>query len=106
MLNQHIFKVIVSSSEIIKEFTVIAINFQLDILIKAAHGGVGLRHVKRAEVENLPIPLPSLAEQKRIVAELEVKMAVADRAEGLARQQLAEIRAMPATLLWQAFNGA
>ena len=63
----------------------------------------------RADVKDLlemPIPLPPLAEQQRIVAELERKNAVAARLEQAARQQLADLAAMPAALLREGFAGA
>ena len=44
----------------------LVINAKINKLIEQAHGGVGLQHVTKGMVENLEIPLPPLAEQKRI----------------------------------------
>ena len=68
-------------------------------------GAVGQQRVPQSFLDNLPIPLPPLAEQRRIVADLARKNAVAGRLETLARQQLADVAAMPAALLREVFAG-
>ena len=63
----------------------------------------------RASIDDLltmPISLPPLAEQERIVSDLEVKIAGVGRIEELVRQQITDIGAMPVALLRQAFDGA
>jgi type I restriction enzyme, S subunit len=75
VLNQHIFRVDFKTVNIAPEWFVLAVNHQLDVLIGKAHGGVGLRHVKKKEVESLQIPLPSLAEQERIAGILNYQKA-------------------------------
>ncbi|MCO6044139.1 restriction endonuclease subunit S [Aeoliella sp. ICT_H6.2] len=76
VLNQHIFRVDLDRTRISKRWAVLAINKQLDRLIDSAHGGVGLKHVTRGVVAGLEIPLPPLAEQKRIAAILDKADAV------------------------------
>lgn len=66
ILNQHIFRCDLDANAITPEWAKFAVNTQLDELIGLAHGGVGLKHVTRRVVEDLEIPLPSLAEQRRI----------------------------------------
>jgi type I restriction enzyme S subunit len=66
---------------------VYAINDQLHHLIGKAHGGVGLRHVARGAVESLRIPLPALAEQKRIAAILNRQLAMAQQSLKAAEAQ-------------------
>lgn len=67
VLNQHIFRIDFSETNIDKEFLKSAINHRLNELIAIAHGGAGLMHINRATFENVYIPLPPYAEQKRIV---------------------------------------
>jgi type I restriction enzyme S subunit len=66
ILNQHIFRCDLDHKAITKEWARIAVNHRVHRLIEQAHGGVGLQHVTRGMVEQLEIPLPPLAEQRRI----------------------------------------
>lgn len=65
-----------------------------------------LTNINARQYASFQLPLPPLAEQQRIVAELERKNAVAARLEQAARQQLADLAAMPAALLREGFAGA
>jgi type I restriction enzyme S subunit len=105
VLNQHIFRVDLDESRIAKEWAVPAINHRLELLIGKAHGGVGLRHVKKGEVESLHLPLPAISEQKRLVASLQKKMNSAGDVRTSLHQQLENIDATPAALLRAAFQG-
>lgn len=71
ILNQHIFKIIFNELDIDKNYFKIAINSTLHELIGKAHGGVGLAHVTKGKFETTKLPLPPLAEQRRIVAKLD-----------------------------------
>ena len=70
-LNQHIFKVLFSAAQFDKQFLRYAINQNLDEYIRAAHGGAGLAHITKGRFEASVLPVPSLAEQRRVVAEIE-----------------------------------
>lgn len=54
---------------------------------------------------NLPLPLPSIAEQMRIVGILEDRLASIEQAKRAAETQLDAINAMPAAFLRRAFAG-
>ncbi|HEY2470154.1 MAG TPA: restriction endonuclease subunit S [Terracidiphilus sp.] len=71
VLNQHIFRVDIDRTKIDPVWAMRSINNQLDHLISQAHGGVGLKHVTRGVVQEMTIPLPPLAEQRRITAILD-----------------------------------
>ncbi|MFH7812847.1 MULTISPECIES: restriction endonuclease subunit S [Acetobacter] len=71
ILNQHIFKIIFNDLDIDKNYFKIAINSTLHELIGKAQGGVGLAHVTKGKFETTKLPLPPLAEQRRIVAKLD-----------------------------------
>ena len=80
-LNQHIFRCELVESVFVKEFLRLAINARLDEMISQAHGAVGLRHITKGKLESIQLPLPPLAEQKRVVAKVDELMALCDRLE-------------------------
>jgi len=81
ILNQHIFRAELFGGIYNPKFLRVAINARLDEMIARAHGGVGLQHITKGELESMLIPLPPLAEQKRIVAKVDHLMALCDDLE-------------------------
>jgi len=69
-------------------------------------GTVGQQRVPDSFLKQLSIPLPPIAEQKRIVAVLNRKMAAVEKARAAAEVQLEAVTALPAALLREAFRGA
>jgi type I restriction enzyme S subunit len=88
VLNQHIFKVLIYSSMIHKEYLRMAFNACLDALIGSARGGAGLKHVTKGQIESLQVPLPPLEEQKRIVQKVDELTRLCDRLKAEQRQML------------------
>ena len=62
--------------------------------------------ISRIHLLNLEIPLPPFSEQKRIVADLNKKMAAVEKARNAAEAELEAINALPAAFLREAFSGA
>ena len=68
-----------------------------------AGSGITQNNISQAVLKQWAIPLPPIAEQRRIVAHLEEQLATADRARAAAAAQLAAIEAMPQALLREIF---
>lgn len=79
VLNQHIFRVELRHPHLVPDYIRLSINARLDEMISRAHGGVGLRHITKGELEAIGIPIPPEAEQRRIVARVDELMALLDR---------------------------
>ncbi|MDQ7840233.1 MAG: restriction endonuclease subunit S [bacterium] len=69
------------------------------------YGTVGQQRVPEGFLASLEIPLPSLAEQRRIVALLEECMAQVERARAAAEDRLRALEALPDACLRGVFNG-
>jgi len=67
--------------------------------------GSTFQSINREHLVNLKIPLPPLAEQKRLVAALNAKMAATEKVRAAAEVQLEAVTALPAALLREAFSG-
>ncbi len=76
-----------------------------DVLVANCRGST-IQGLSRDFVKGLPIPLPpTKAEQERIVSVLNKQMASVERAKKAAEERLADLEAMPASLLRRAFSG-
>ena len=73
--------------------------------IKSRSRGDMIRHLVLREIRDLMIPLPSLPEQRRIVAELEPLQAKAGRLRKLQVETTAELEALLPSILDHAFKG-
>ncbi|MBU0676965.1 MAG: restriction endonuclease subunit S, partial [Verrucomicrobia bacterium] len=67
--------------------------------------GATFAEISKTQLEGFEIPLPPLAEQRRIAAILKEQMAAVEKARVAAEEELNTINALPAALLCRAFNG-
>jgi len=67
--------------------------------------GATFAEVSKSQCANFRIPLPPLAEQRRIAGILREQMAAVERARAAAEAELEAIEALPAALLRRAFSG-
>lgn len=70
LLNQHIFKTIFDKSDIDKFYLRYCVISKLEEFSKKAHG-ITMRHITKKDFDNTIIPVPCIADQQRIVAELD-----------------------------------
>ncbi|NOX56689.1 MAG: hypothetical protein GXP27_20030 [Planctomycetes bacterium] len=78
------------------------------LLLKATEhftGAVGQQRLPADYLARLQLPLPPVADQKRIVAILNEQMAAVERARRAAEKQLETIQALPSALVRRAFMG-
>ena len=69
-LNQHIFKV-KSKCEFAPAFLKNALNGRLDYIISRAHGGVGLQHITKKELDEVELLLPPIEQQNKFATFVE-----------------------------------
>ena len=70
ILNQHIFRVI-PKIQIDKNYLMYALNGNLASIIAKAHGGVGLQHITKKELDLIEVPVVSIDKQLEIVSTLD-----------------------------------
>ncbi|MDD9871590.1 MAG: restriction endonuclease subunit S [Gammaproteobacteria bacterium] len=99
----HLFALVANSEAVTMEWLYSAMR-QIDMMEHSDN--VGYPSLKKSAVEKITIPLPPLAEQGRIVAVLNQKMAAVEKARIAAGAELEAITALPAALLREAFSGA
>lgn len=68
-------------------------------------GGVGINHIGSTKFSNIKIPIPSLDEQKRIVAEIESRFERADALETAVDRALNDAEKLKQAVLKKAFSG-
>ena len=73
VLNQHIFKVDFDRARATKMYLFHALNKAVAQVEENLHGGVGLVHITKGNLEKIQIPLPPLETQRQIVAGLEAE---------------------------------
>lgn len=104
-LNQHIFKVRFDEQDLDKQFLCFAINRNLDRYITAAHGGAGLAHITKGKFESSEVLIPPLAEQRRIVAEIEKQFARLEECTAALRRVAEDLKQYRASVLKAACEG-
>ena len=78
ILNQHIFKVEFDQIRATKMYLYYVLNKAVAEVEQNLHGGVGLVHITKGNLERIQIPIPPLKIQQAIVAEIEAEQALVD----------------------------
>jgi len=90
VVNQHIFKV---ESNIDRRFHKYLIDYKLGELMEHSHGS-GMVHITRGRFDALPVAVPPLEEQQRIVTILDDHLSRLDAAEELMRTSQRRLNVM------------
>lgn len=99
LLNQHIFKVRVKREMIAPDYFVFAVNSKLGEMIRLAHGAAGLRHITKAKLDQIKLPVPPIEIQHRIVARISEALARAEELNALQTSALEQARAVLPSIL-------
>ena len=81
LLNQRVCRVDVTSKQYLSEFLEIVLPAYLDA-IRAATSSVTVAHLSSKSISEIPLPLPPLAEQKRIVGKVKEVLGRGNAARG------------------------
>jgi type I restriction enzyme S subunit len=84
---------------------VTALAFNEDIRHSCAKDGTTVESLEVPALQAYAIPLPPLAEQRRIVAEVEHRLSIADGVERTVGQSLAQAQRLRQSILKRAFEG-
>jgi type I restriction enzyme S subunit len=106
LLNQRIVRLRAKGDGVSLEWLARNVTFQLENIFGKAAGSTGIANAKMGVVTALDVPVPTLADQQRVVAILRQQMAEAERVLKVVEEELAAISALPAALLRRAFSGA
>ena len=80
-------------------------NSVVETRVAAGKVGVALTHFNTQSVAKLPLPIPPLAEQNRIVIEVDRRLSVVDETETLVDENLARAEFLRHIILQEAFSG-
>ncbi len=87
LLNQHIFKLYIKESALIKkEFLYYSLLRLTIIIANSAHGGSGLVHVKKSDLIKFKLPLPKMIEQQKIATILSSVDEAIEKTEQIIKQ--------------------
>ncbi len=80
-------------------------NFYANSVFAKVAGGVGINHLGAEKFSAIPFPLPPLAEQTRIVAEVERRLSVVEELEAVVSANLQRATRLRQSILQKAFTG-
>jgi len=103
ILNQHIFNVR-SRANFLPEFIKEGFNALIDEM-KEQVRGLEMFHIRKQELTMIPFPVPTLEEQRQIVARLDALQAEVGMLRTLQTETAAELKALVPAVLDRAFKG-
>lgn len=105
LLNQRVGRFVLSSSELSNAKFVSYLVMQITQKVLKDAYGAAQPNISPSEIEGMPIPLPPLAEQTRIVAEVERRLSVVEELEAVVSANLQRASSLRQSILQKAFTG-
>lgn len=105
LLNQRVGRFVLSSEELSNAKFVSYLVMQITQKVLKDAYGAAQPNISPAEIEEFPIPLPPLAEQTRIVAEVERRLSVVEELESVVSANLQRATRLRQSILQKAFTG-
>jgi type I restriction enzyme S subunit len=97
--------IIKKPKEMIPEFGAYYLNSLAKSYVREKQVGVALTHFNTKSVADMPVPLPPLEEQRRIVAEVERRLSVAREVESVVEKALVRASRLRQAVLKSALEG-
>ena len=98
-LNQHIFKVVFDKGDINKYYLKYAVSTKISDMLENLHGAT-MKHIVKKDFDNTLIPVPPIAEQEKIVAELDCLSGIIEKK----KQQLKELDNLAQSIFYEMFG--
>jgi len=98
-LNQHIFKVVFDKGNINKYYLKYAVSAKISDMLKNLHGAT-MKHIVKKDFDNTLIPVPTIAEQEKIVSELDCLSGIIEKK----KQQLKELDNLAQSIFYEMFG--
>ncbi len=99
ILNQHIFKVVFNKGKINKRFFEYVVSSRLNEMKAKVHG-ITMQHITKKDFDVIPIPIPPLPEQERIVSELDLLTSIINKQKA----QLKELDSLAQSIFYNMFG--
>ena len=93
ILNQHIFKVAFEEGRVDKMYLFYVLNRAVTDVEQNLHGGVGLVHITKGNLEKIQIPLPTMAIQKSVAIALQDEQAIVEANRELVQRLEKKVKA-------------
>ena len=81
------------------------VSWRRHFIEENAASSAGQNNVSLSLIHTIPVPLPPLAEQRRIVAEVERRLSVIQQTEAVVEANLTRAERLRQSILKQAFSG-
>jgi type I restriction enzyme S subunit len=105
LLNQRVGRFVLSSAELSNSKFISFLVQQISAKVLKDAYGAAQPNISPGEIEGMPVPLPPLAEQTRIVAYVERRLSVVEELESVVSANLQRATRLRQSILQRAFTG-